>query len=723
MPRVLISYAHESDAHEARVLDLAQSLRRRGVDAWIDRFEGVVPEGWPGWMRRQVEKADVVLLVCTPTYVERFEEPVGESRGVTWEGFLVRQLLYEAGGHNHKVRCGWFEPTPLPRDLAQHKGFPLGDLDAVVRALRGQAEVDPAPLGVPEARSAGMGKDPDKAGQLDLAYERRREARRAGEGVAELDREIVSLERSIRGERSVGPGATLGPYTLVAQIGEGGFATVWRAVESLEFGEEREVALKVLHSKWIEAPTYVEQFRRGAAFMASLDHDAIVPVLRLPAPGERFYSMALMRGGNLREAVLSRRLGVRDAMRVALDAARGLAVAHARGRVHGDVKPHNVLLDAAGRGRMADFDLVRVVDAETAQRTRAVGSICYLAPEIEQPPHRADARADVYGLTLVLTFCAAGRDLLMRDVGHPERFLSRLQLSDSLRSALAKGLEEEPQNRYATVGELSQAVERAWNIERGRKRAVSVPSLELVTVGPGSFRMGSPEGVGHRDERPRHTVTITRDLRVSVTPVTQAQWREIARGSGLNLGPSFFNGDDLPVENVSWLDAVRWCNVLSARERLAPAYRFDRSGAYVESVNLDAGYRLPTEAEWEYFARAGTDGIRSFGEDEARLNEYAWHQGNSDKRTHPVGQKLSNQWGLFDIYGNVWEWCTDEWCRPYTPKGSIDPLSLPGTERARVIRGGCWSSGADECRSSFRQWFGADEFDDDLGFRVVLPVP
>lgn len=179
-------------------------------------------------------------------------------------------------------------------------------------------------------------------------------------------------------------------------------------------------------------------------------------------------------------------------------------------------------------------------------------------------------------------------------------------------------------------------------------------------------------------------------------PVTQAQYAQV-----MGRRPSTAHGDEVPVEGVSWWDAVRFCNALSLQEKLAPAYRLD---ADVESIEWDAsaeGYRLPTEAEWEHACRAGTTGAR-YGQ----LDEIAWYRDNSCERIHEVGGKRPNAWGLYDMLGNVWEWCWD-----------VYDAEVYGTYR--VLRGGGWFDEHWSCRASVRRRSHPTLRIDDVGFRIA----
>jgi formylglycine-generating enzyme required for sulfatase activity/serine/threonine protein kinase len=219
--------------------------------------------------------------------------------------------------------------------------------------------------------------------------------------------------------------------------------------------------------------------------------------------------------------------------------------------------------------------------------------------------------------------------------------------------------------------------------------------MKFRIMSPGSFMMG--QAYGEEDEVP-HQVTLTRPFSIGVFLVTNAQWKHV-----MGTTPSHWQEDKGPVEQVSWDDAVAFCSKLSALPGERKAGRV---------------YRLPTEAEWEYACRAGATTMYSFGDDESSLGDHGWYDANSGNQTHPVGQKKPNPWGLYDMHGNVWEWCND-WCAEYT-KGSVTDPCGPATASRRVARGGSCTSSVGHCRSAFR--YGLDpscrlRF---LGFRIAL---
>ncbi len=225
--------------------------------------------------------------------------------------------------------------------------------------------------------------------------------------------------------------------------------------------------------------------------------------------------------------------------------------------------------------------------------------------------------------------------------------------------------------------------------------------MKFALIPPGEFMMGSVNGPDK--EKPQHKVRIIKPICLGVYEVTQEQYEQV-----MGVNPSGFKGRSLPVEQVNWGDVVRFCERLSALPSEKAAGR---------------AYRLPTEAEWEYACRSGTTTRYYFGNDAASLGDYACHKGNSGERTQPVGQKKPNAWGLYDMHGNVYEWCQDWYEGNYSKLLQTDDPAGPLSGTRRVKRGGCWASDSpDSHRSALRNSGHPDYAHNFRGFRVALTL-
>jgi len=247
-------------------------------------------------------------------------------------------------------------------------------------------------------------------------------------------------------------------------------------------------------------------------------------------------------------------------------------------------------------------------------------------------------------------------------------------------------------NEGRTVGnEVPPAGSKEKSIDLGNGM-----TMEFVLIPAGSFYMGSPESEKDRDsdEGPVRRVQITKPFYMGKYEVTQDQYIAV-----MGTNPSHFSGRNLPVESVQWDEAVAFCEKA-------------RNGA-----------RLPTEAEWEYSCRSGTETRFSYGDDPdyLQLSEYAWNRTNSERQTHRVGQKEPNSYGLYDMHGNIWEWCADWWAGSYRNAPSVDPTG-PSNGKSRVVRGGSWSYIPRNCRSANRSRFTPGSRYYGVGFRIVLDL-
>ncbi len=227
-------------------------------------------------------------------------------------------------------------------------------------------------------------------------------------------------------------------------------------------------------------------------------------------------------------------------------------------------------------------------------------------------------------------------------------------------------------------------------------KSITIPlegcQIVLNRIDAGSFLMGSYEGVGDEDELPVREITLTKDYYMGIYEVTQAQWEAV-----MGNNPSGFKGESLPVETVSWEDAVTFCEKLSE----------------ISGYNVS----LPTEAQWEYACRAGSESKWFFGENDTEYGTYG--ETNMDAKTYSAGSFQPNPNGLYDMYGNVMEWCLDYYRAEYLKDDLTDPTG-PKSGEAKISRGGGWGESPDNCRSAYRNACGADSATDGIGFRIVI---
>ena len=247
-----------------------------------------------------------------------------------------------------------------------------------------------------------------------------------------------------------------------------------------------------------------------------------------------------------------------------------------------------------------------------------------------------------------------------------------------------------------TVGERKTTVNAKDALPSGSDDPIHDLLTNLVKIPGGKFKMGSIENA---TEQPIHE-RVLHGFEMSAMPVTQAQYVAVMGSNPSHVqGPEKWNN---PVENVHWKDAVEFCKKLSKK--------------------TSRTFTLPSEAQWEYACRAGSTGKYCFGDNEAELPEYAWFEKNSQGQTRPAGTLKPNAWGLYDMHGNVWEWCQDSWHKTYDGAPSDDSAWEPHADSIRVLRGGCWDGTAEGCRSSYRRYYDPGFRRNDVGFRVLADL-
>ena len=243
---------------------------------------------------------------------------------------------------------------------------------------------------------------------------------------------------------------------------------------------------------------------------------------------------------------------------------------------------------------------------------------------------------------------------------------------------------------------------------------ITTPSgVNMMLLPAGTFTMGDEDG---EVDEPEHKVAVG-PFYIDQYEVTQEEFQRV-----MGENPSKVKGQKNPVEQIRWSDAVRYCNARSRLEGLEAAYDLDTWTCRFEAN----GYRLPTEAEWEYAARAGATSAYVFGDEETKLKQHAWYKANAGGKPRPVRQRRPNAWKLYDMHGNVWEWCNDFYKVDYYLESPEKDPRGPVSGEKKVLRGGCWNSNPDACRSAYRYnenpaytdaCFGYDIY----GFRCVRP--
>lgn len=557
------------------------------------------------------------------------------------------------------------------------------------------------------------------------------------------------------------PGSSLqdGKYVIKRVLGQGGFGITYLAEQVML---EREVAVKEFFMKdnclrddetgmvsvpstgsAIQVERYRAKFLKEAKTLASLDHAHIVEVFDVfEQNGTVYYVMLYLNGGSLSDLVKAQgRLPEDTAMRYIHQIATALKYMHNEKHVcHYDIKPANILLDSKGNAILIDFGISKNYDSNGNETSSTpIGMSVGYAPieQYQQLVNEFSPASDVYALGATLYYLVTGKT--------PPTAVSRVagedldlggELSPSLRqlieSAMTIGVKNRPQDvdvflnyvvrevpsqdpiHTETPSEetvVPQGIPQQPSPDRGLlnkpKESFTVMGVTftMVHVEGGTFTMGETKEQGYSIDglnRPIHKVTVS-SFYLCNYPVTQELWQAV-----MGSNPSHFRGEvKHPVESVTWGDCQDFIKRLNALTGKA--------------------FRLPTEAEWEFAARGGnkSKGYRFAGSDSC--DDVAWYVGNSgekawygqkNKGTKPVGLKMPNELGLFDMSGNVYEWCQD-WYDDYSPKEQNNPTG-PKEGEFKIYRGGSWKSEKFLCKNSSRQSDFPSRFDYIIGFRLAL---
>ena len=558
------------------------------------------------------------------------------------------------------------------------------------------------------------------------------------------------------------PDDIIGPYKLIRYLGGGQFGVVWLAQNQEVLSPPR--ALKLFTDPELDWEVVKKE---ACVWLEVSGHPNILPLIEASEHNGQIVIVSEYAAGGSLAKWISDKGGkapsIAKAIEMMLGILAGLEHLHGRNIVHRDLKPANVLLQGESP-RLADFGLSRVMSS--THHSNWSGTLEYSPPESFDDFY--DNKTDIWAAGVLLYRLLSGRlpfpqgnqaalmgaimnkppNPLPPDIPAPlqkivlraleKKMADRFQLATEMRQALLqvnhsptppKTVQPEPPPRRNIIQidfdpppSPKPAPPKPAPLDDDGPTRVILPKpylenlngvpLEMILVPAGKFMMG---GDKHDSEEPPHEVTVP-SFYIGKFQITQKQWQAV-----MGNNPSHFKGDDLPVESVSWQDAQSFCEKLRAMTERA--------------------YRLPSEAEWEYACRAGTTGDYA-----GKLDEMGWYGNNSGKKvidaadlwkqdndkyyeriyangcqTHPVGQKKANAFGLYDMHGNLWEWCEDLWHANYdgAPKDG-SAWTDGGNSKVRVLRGGSWGDDGDSCHSASRDLLAPDYRSDLVGFRVVV---
>ena len=589
------------------------------------------------------------------------------------------------------------------------------------------------------------------------------------ESRAGLAKTVLDLEYQEYSDRptqaALNPPCELGPYDVNHLIAQGGMGEIYQARHK-RLG--RSVALKVIRGHRLNDPVIHQYFLREMANAGKLDHPNLVRALDAwEADGCLYLAFELLEGKTLQQILdQGNDLSLLDVCECLRGICSGLDHLHSQNLVHCDLKPSNIMRIADGTIKLIDIGLARSTEHNASPHTPGAGTKGYIAPEAEKPNYEIDKRSDLYSLGRLLEFM-----LDKTETGETNR--GNITLRQELGKIARKLTRTDPEDRYQNINQVINDLEgrgsfRAkkpnfftknilligvtfftvfcastlapWlprnqseqpdpKISGIQSRVGPIP-MKMATLPAGSFMMGAVENDpdAKPDECPRRKVEFKKPFRMGIAEVTVGQFREFVNATGYKTeaessgkggwkaglatswaeqysnyhwaNPGYPIGEDLPVTMVTYQDAMAFCDWLGKRD--------------------GCSYRLPTEAEWEYACRAGSESIYPFPIESRDM--YSWSSFNikASLSPRPVGTKTANAWGLVDTVGNVREWCLDWYSDSAYQTAYSEAPSGPPKGNLRAVRGACFMDKTGFMRSSKRGYHAPDQAINNQGFRVVI---
>jgi len=538
-------------------------------------------------------------------------------------------------------------------------------------------------------------------------------------------------------------GKTFFNYKILKELGEGGMGTVYLA-EHITLGTKS--ALKVLFPHLAQNEAMSERFMREAKAQAALKHPYIIRVIDyLESDAYKALVMEYIEGKPLSRMLEEKKgsLSYDEILQIIEGPLQALNYAHSRGIVHRDVKPSNIIIDSDNKGYITDFGIAMILGMERKTLTGAnLGTPHYMSPEQIRHPHKVDHRTDVYAMGVVLFEMVAGEvpfggttDFDIKE-GHiyqrPPLEKIKNRIPEKMMGVLKKALEKNQEDRFSGCGEMLRALTEGEEpaaaaaspavrenpkqkpSAKPKRSAVKAPQIkiykkeiicdwsdmEMVLIPEGEFLMGSAEGDQNAedDEKPQHIVYLD-SYYIGKYPVTNKQYAEYLKERCINQRRIIYRADEglgnYPVVEVNWHESVeftKWLSKVTGKK-----------------------YRLPSEAEWEKAARGGLRGMKYPNGDSISPSETNYD--GSD--TVRVRSYSPNGYGLYDMVGYIWQWCSDLYNKNYFKNCSSRSPQGPSSGSFRVLRGGSWGSLTYRICAGPRVDSNTTDGDDLIGFRCV----
>ena len=571
-----------------------------------------------------------------------------------------------------------------------------------------------------------------------------------------------NLNNTILKESELNMPQKIQSYEIIDKIGFGGMGVVWKAKHIFR---NETVAIKSLGSQFTHDTEFRKRFINEAAILNKLNHKNIVRITDFIEEPEGLHLIMEYVEGRTLDKIIGKEVGpipYEKALPIFTQILEGINYAHKQGVIHRDLKPSNIIVTPENEIKITDFGIARMEGQALHTKTGTkMGTISYMSPE-QIKGENVDEQSDIYSLGITLYVMLAGKlpfdttentsdfiimnKIINEPIKDPREYYP--YIPEWLVEIVYKAIEKDKQKRIKNIEEflillnnqkdeiknedkitkdiisehqkiitknVNNNIIKPTENKKNKKRVYFFSSLlliilstilfynydktkdyDMVYVEGGTFMMGSDEGGD--DDNPVHKVTVN-SFYICKYEVTQKEWISI-----MGSNPSEFKGDNLPVERVSWNDAQDFINKLNQK--------------------TGKNYRLLTEAEWEYAARGGN---KSRGYEYAgsyNIGEVAWYFRNSNSKTHEVGTKMPNELGIYDMSGNVSEWCNDRYDKNYYRNSpSNNPKGPDSGEYSRVLRGGSWDDYSKCCRSAFRRSsIGPNNFNNHVGFRLALDL-